>query len=161
MEKKNGRNIRNIICKQWSTQLIQTFTDETINNLLHSPTKSYTCFCPQNGTWLTETLRVTEMMSTLVWNRLKFLIKLSDFGLTRCVSGKKYYKMQSKMILPLRRMAPEAVLYKTFTYATFLFAPNRKNQLQHYVNLETAPHRANCNRFFWLICFDFNLILLE
>ena len=58
-------------------------------------------------------------------------------------------------------MAPEAVLYKTFTYATFLFASNRKNPLQHYVNLETAPQRANCNRFFWLICFDFNLILLE
>ena len=45
-------------------------------------------------------------------------------------------------------MAPEAALYKTFTYATFLFASNRKNPLQHYVNLETAPQRANCNRFF-------------
>ena len=45
----------------------------------------------------------------------KFLVKISDFGLSKDVYCKDYYKLGEKSVLPIRWMPPEAILYSTFT----------------------------------------------
>ena len=47
-----------------------------------------------------------------------FKAKLSDFGLTRGVHEKDYYKIAQKTALPVRWMAPESLLYGKFTSAS-------------------------------------------
>ncbi|GFN85474.1 tyrosine-protein kinase receptor [Plakobranchus ocellatus] len=42
-------------------------------------------------------------------------VKVSDFGLSRDVYSSDYYRVQSKSLLPVRWMPPEAILYGKFT----------------------------------------------
>ena len=42
-------------------------------------------------------------------------VKLADFGLTRAVHDKDYYRIAKETMLPIRWMAPESVLYGVFT----------------------------------------------
>lgn len=44
-------------------------------------------------------------------------IKLADFGLSREIYEKDYYKIAGKAVLPVRWMAPECLLYGIFTTA--------------------------------------------
>ena len=44
-------------------------------------------------------------------------IKLADFGLSREVYEKDYYKIAGRAILPVRWMAPECLIYGIFTTA--------------------------------------------
>ena len=45
----------------------------------------------------------------------KLFVKISDFGLSRDVYSKDYYKFGEKSFMPIRWMPPEAILYSTFT----------------------------------------------
>ena len=45
----------------------------------------------------------------------KLFVKISDFGLSRDVYSKDYYKLGEKSLMPIRWMPPEAILYTTFT----------------------------------------------
>ena len=49
-------------------------------------------------------------------------VKLSDFGLSRRVYAKDYYRMNSKSLLPVRWMPPEAITYTTFTAASDVYS---------------------------------------
>ena len=49
-------------------------------------------------------------------------IKISDFGLSRDVYSSDYYRVQSQSLLPVRWMAPEAVLYGKFTVESDMWA---------------------------------------
>ena len=42
-------------------------------------------------------------------------VKVSDFGLSRDIYSSDYYRVQSKSLLPVRWMPPEAILYGKFT----------------------------------------------
>ena len=42
-------------------------------------------------------------------------IKISDFGLSRDVYSSDYYRVQSKSLMPVRWMPPEAIMYGKFT----------------------------------------------
>lgn len=42
-------------------------------------------------------------------------VKISDFGLSRDIYSSDYYRVQSKSLLPVRWMPPEAILYGKFT----------------------------------------------
>ena len=44
-------------------------------------------------------------------------IKLADFGLSREIYEKDYYKIAGRAILPVRWMAPECLIYGIFTTA--------------------------------------------
>ncbi|XP_078575242.1 inactive tyrosine-protein kinase transmembrane receptor ROR1-like isoform X3 [Branchiostoma floridae x Branchiostoma japonicum] len=43
------------------------------------------------------------------------LIKISDFGLSRDIYSSDYYRVQSKSLLPVRWMPPEAIMYGKFS----------------------------------------------
>ncbi|XP_078658131.1 inactive tyrosine-protein kinase transmembrane receptor ROR1-like [Branchiostoma floridae x Branchiostoma belcheri] len=43
------------------------------------------------------------------------LVKISDFGLSRDIYSSDYYRVQSKSLLPVRWMPPEAILYGKFS----------------------------------------------
>ena len=45
-------------------------------------------------------------------------IKIADFGLTRGVYDKDYYRVAGSAVLPVRWMAPECLLYGIFTTAS-------------------------------------------
>ena len=45
----------------------------------------------------------------------KLFVKISDFGLSKDIYCKDYYKLGEKSVLPIRWMPPEAILYSTFT----------------------------------------------
>ena len=45
-------------------------------------------------------------------------IKIADFGLTRAVHNKDYYKVGGAVVLPVRWMAPESLLYGLFHLAS-------------------------------------------
>ena len=49
-------------------------------------------------------------------------VKLSDFGLSRSVYTRNYYRMKSKSLLPVRWMPPEAITYATFTAASDVYS---------------------------------------
>ena len=49
-------------------------------------------------------------------------IKISDFGLSRDVYSSDYYRVQSKSLLPVRWMPPEAILYGKFTAESDVWA---------------------------------------
>ena len=42
-------------------------------------------------------------------------VKISDFGLSKDVYSRDYYKLGDKSVLPIRWMPPEAILFSTFT----------------------------------------------
>ena len=63
-----------------------------------------------------------------------FKTKLSDFGLARGVHENDCYKMAAQTPLPLKWMAPEAVLYRKFSTASDVW----------YV-VETDEYFLNCN----------------
>uniref|UniRef100_A0A1Y1M7M7 receptor protein-tyrosine kinase n=1 Tax=Photinus pyralis TaxID=7054 RepID=A0A1Y1M7M7_PHOPY len=44
-----------------------------------------------------------------------FVVKISDFGLSRDMYSCDYYRVQSKSLLPVRWMPPESILYGKFT----------------------------------------------
>ncbi|KPI96793.1 Tyrosine-protein kinase transmembrane receptor Ror [Papilio xuthus] len=44
-----------------------------------------------------------------------FIVKISDFGLSRDIYSSDYYRVQSKSLLPVRWMPPESILYGKFT----------------------------------------------
>ncbi|XP_072939290.1 tyrosine-protein kinase transmembrane receptor Ror [Epargyreus clarus] len=44
-----------------------------------------------------------------------FVVKISDFGLSRDIYSSDYYRVQSKSLLPVRWMPPESILYGKFT----------------------------------------------
>ena len=44
-------------------------------------------------------------------------IKLADFGLSRDIYEKEYYKIGGQILLPVRWMAPESLIYGIFTTA--------------------------------------------
>ena len=46
------------------------------------------------------------------------LIKIADFGLSRGVYDKNYYKVAGKAVLPVRWMAPECLLFGIFSTAS-------------------------------------------
>ena len=45
----------------------------------------------------------------------KLLVKISDFGLSKDIYCKDYYKLGEKSVLPIRWMPPEAITFSTFT----------------------------------------------
>ena len=45
----------------------------------------------------------------------KLLVKISDFGLSKDIYCKDYYKLGEKSVMPIRWMPPEAILFSTFT----------------------------------------------
>lgn len=49
-------------------------------------------------------------------------VKLSDFGLSRSVYARDYYKIKSKSLLPVRWMPPEAITYTRFTSASDVYS---------------------------------------
>ena len=49
-------------------------------------------------------------------------VKLSDFGLSRNIYNRNYYRMKSKSLLPVRWMPPEAITYGTFTTASDVYS---------------------------------------
>ena len=44
-----------------------------------------------------------------------FVVKIADFGLSKDVYSKDYYRMDNKSVLPIRWMPPEAILYCKFS----------------------------------------------
>ena len=49
-------------------------------------------------------------------------VKISDFGLSRDIYSADYYHGQSKSLLPVRWMSPEAILYGKFTTESDVWA---------------------------------------
>ncbi|XP_064606220.1 tyrosine-protein kinase transmembrane receptor Ror-like isoform X2 [Liolophura sinensis] len=49
-------------------------------------------------------------------------VKISDFGLSRDIYSSDYYRVQSKSLLPVRWMPPEAILYGKFTTESDVWA---------------------------------------
>jgi len=49
-------------------------------------------------------------------------VKISDFGLSRDVYSSDYYRVQSKSLLPVRWMPPEAIMYGKFTTESDIWA---------------------------------------
>ena len=45
----------------------------------------------------------------------QLLVKISDFGLSKDVYCRDYYRLNSKSVLPIRWMPPEAILYRKFS----------------------------------------------
>ena len=45
----------------------------------------------------------------------KLFVKISDFGLSKDVYSRDYYKLGDKSVLPIRWMPPEAILFSTFS----------------------------------------------
>lgn len=42
-------------------------------------------------------------------------VKIADFGLARGTNGKEYYQKEDEGLLPIKWMAPEAILYQKYT----------------------------------------------
>ena len=53
----------------------------------------------------------------IVWYRVNFdlEIKVADFGLSRSMEGKGYYRMGTVVRLPVKWMAPESLVDQVFT----------------------------------------------
>eukprot|EP00794_Sanderia_malayensis_P015979 gene15979-17589_t len=51
-----------------------------------------------------------------------FTVKISDFGMSRYLYSKQYYRIEGKAVLPIRWMAPESLFYGTFTSQTDVWA---------------------------------------
>jgi len=49
-------------------------------------------------------------------------VKISDFGLSRDIYSSDYYRVQSKSLLPVRWMPPEAIMYGKFTTESDIWA---------------------------------------
>ena len=63
-------------------------------------------------------IRMRNILSTIKTTVSTDLhIKLADFGLSREIYEKDYYKIAGKAVLPIRWMAPECLLYGIFTTA--------------------------------------------
>ena len=45
-------------------------------------------------------------------------IKIADFGLARAVHTKDYYKVDGAVVLPVKWMAPESLLFGLFSSAS-------------------------------------------
>ncbi|XP_047134666.1 discoidin domain-containing receptor 2 isoform X1 [Hydra vulgaris] len=45
-------------------------------------------------------------------------VKISDFGMSRYLYSKQYYRIEGKAVLPIRWMAPESLFYGKFTQET-------------------------------------------
>ena len=45
----------------------------------------------------------------------QLFVKIADFGLSKDVYSKDYYRLEEKSLLPIRWMPPEAILYRKFT----------------------------------------------
>ena len=45
----------------------------------------------------------------------KLFVKISDFGLSKDVYSRDYYKLGEKSVMPIRWMPPEAILFSTFS----------------------------------------------
>ena len=45
-------------------------------------------------------------------------IKIADFGLARAVHNKDYYKVDGAVVLPVKWMAPESLLFGLFSSAS-------------------------------------------
>ena len=58
----------------------------------------------------------TYNMCTIVGAGLR--IKIADFGLARAVHNKDYYKVDGAVVLPVRWMAPESLLFGLFNLAS-------------------------------------------
>eukprot|EP00794_Sanderia_malayensis_P015813 gene15813-17408_t len=51
-----------------------------------------------------------------------FTVKIADFGMSRCLYSKQYYRIEGKAVLPIRWMAPESLYYGTFTSQSDVWA---------------------------------------
>ncbi|EDO44269.1 predicted protein [Nematostella vectensis] len=51
-----------------------------------------------------------------------FTVKIADFGMSRHLYSKHYYRIQGRVILPIRWMAPECILQGKFTSASDVWA---------------------------------------
>ncbi len=49
-----------------------------------------------------------------------FTVKISDFGMSRYLYSKQYYRIEGKAVLPIRWMAPESLFYGKFLF-DFIF----------------------------------------
>ena len=58
-------------------------------------------------------------------------IKLADFGLSRDIYEKEYYKIGGQTLLPVRWMAPESLVYGIFTTAADVWCVNTKSILAY------------------------------
>ncbi|CAL1536023.1 unnamed protein product [Lymnaea stagnalis] len=107
--------------------------------LSHSPHSDVTSAEDDSGTGTGHILEYTEMLhiSTQIAAGMEYLashhfvhrdlaarnilvadgltVKISDFGLSRDIYSSDYYRVQSKSLLPVRWMPPEAILYGKFT----------------------------------------------
>lgn len=51
-----------------------------------------------------------------------FTVKISDFGMSRYLYSKHYYRIEGRAVLPIRWMAPESLFYGTFTSQSDVWA---------------------------------------
>ncbi|XP_066912509.1 discoidin domain-containing receptor 2-like isoform X2 [Clytia hemisphaerica] len=51
-----------------------------------------------------------------------FQVKIADFGLSRSLYEKQYYRVEGKAVLPIRWMAPECLYYGTFKNPTDIWS---------------------------------------
>ena len=63
-----------------------------------------------------------------------FTVKIADFGMSRNLYSKQYYRIEGKAVLPIRWMAPESIFYGKvlhFLYVTGLIILNKNKLLSH------------------------------
>lgn len=51
-----------------------------------------------------------------------YKVKIADFGMSRYLHSKQYYRVEGQVVLPIRWMAPESILYGTFTKQTDIWS---------------------------------------
>ncbi|XP_057317296.1 discoidin domain-containing receptor 2-like isoform X2 [Hydractinia symbiolongicarpus] len=51
-----------------------------------------------------------------------YQVKISDFGMSRYLYSKHYYRVEGKAVLPIRWMAPECIFYGKFTQTTDIWS---------------------------------------
>ncbi|XP_065067872.1 discoidin domain-containing receptor 2-like isoform X2 [Rhopilema esculentum] len=91
--------------------------DDIPSNILNEETLLYMCMQIASGMhYLSSQGFIHRDLATrncLVGH--SFTVKVSDFGMSRYLYSKQYYRIEGKAVLPIRWMAPESLFYGTFT----------------------------------------------
>ena len=100
---------------------------------------TYTCM------WL----QLTYKNFSIIICRLdeNMVTKVSDFGLTRDVYTNDYYKLDHSAMLPVKWLAPEALLDRIFTVKTDVVSALIScifNLINSYINYTIMMARKNC-----------------
>ena len=96
--------------------------DDIPSNILNEETLLYMCMQIASGMhYLSSQGFIHRDLATrncLVGH--SFTVKVSDFGMSRYLYSKQYYRIEGKAVLPIRWMAPESLFYGTYCMKTFL-----------------------------------------